>query len=143
MYGYERIYLPVYEYTYSNHGVFRPGHGYQAGRMVKLHRHINSQFQFLQSMDYVVIERIAFDAILAQIDECAGAIRILLKMITPRSLDDWVDNTVAKSMLKLGTRSLQTMRSSGRIGYSIVDGKVFYPVNEIDRVLTQSYKKDG
>lgn len=94
-------------------------------------------------MDYVVIERIAFDAILAQIDECAGAIRILLKMITPRSLDDWVDNTVAKSMLKLGTRSLQTMRSSGRIGYSIVDGKVFYPVNEIDRVLTQSYKKDG
>lgn len=94
-------------------------------------------------MDYVVIERIAFDEILAQIDECAGAVRILLKMVTPRSLDDWVDNTVAKSILKLGTRSLQTMRSSGRIGYSIVDGKVFYPVKEIDRVLTQAYKKDG
>ena len=94
-------------------------------------------------MDYVVIERIAFDTILAQIDECAGAIRILLKIVTPRSLDDWVDNAVAKSMLKLGTRSLQTMRSSGRIGYSIVDGKEFYPMKEIDLVLTQSYKKDG
>jgi len=94
-------------------------------------------------MDYVVIERIAFDAILAQIDECAGAIRILSKMVTLRSLDDWVDNTVAKSMLKLGTRSLQAMRSSGKIGYSIVDCKVFYPVKESDRVLTQSYKKDG
>ena len=94
-------------------------------------------------MDYVVIERIVFDAILAQIDECAGAIGVLLKMVTPRSLDDWVDNTVAKSMLKLGARSLQTVRSSGRIGYSIVDGKVFYPMKEIDRVMTQYYKKDG
>lgn len=94
-------------------------------------------------MDYVVIERIVFDAILAQIDECAGAVAGLLKLVTPHSLDDWVDNTVAKSMLKLGTRSLQTMRSSGKIGYSIVDGKVFYPMKEIDRVMTQYYKKDG
>ncbi len=62
---------------------------------------------------------------------------------TPRSLDDWVDNNVAQSMLRLGTRSLQTMRSSGKIGYSIIDGKVFYPMSEIDRILIQSYTKDG
>lgn len=47
------------------------------------------------------------------------------------------------AIISIGTRSLQTMRSSGKIGYSIVDGKVFYPVKEIDRVLTQSYKKYG
>ena len=91
-------------------------------------------------MDYVVIERIAFDAILVQIDECAGTVRILLKMVTPRSLDDWVDNTVAKSMLKLGTRSLQTMRSSGKIGYSIVDGKVFYPIKRLTVCLPNHTK---
>ncbi|WP_290393628.1 hypothetical protein [uncultured Duncaniella sp.] len=44
------------------------------------------------------------------------------------------------AIISIGTRSLQTMRSSGKIGYSIVDGKVFYPVKEIDRVLTKSYK---
>lgn len=94
-------------------------------------------------MDYIVIERIAFDAILGQIEECSKAIGKFMKLLTPRSLDDWVDNNVAQSMLRLGTRSLQTMRSSGKIGYSIIDGKVFYPMSEIDRILIQSYTKDG
>ena len=94
-------------------------------------------------MDYVVIERIVFDALLSQIADCAHTVEKFMKMIPPRSLDDWVDNNVATSMLRLGTRSLQTMRSSGKIGYSIIDGKVFYPMSEIDRVLTKSYMKDG
>ena len=37
---------------------------------------------------------------------------------------------------------MQTMRSSGKIGYSIIDGKVYYPMSEIDRVLKQSYVND-
>lgn len=94
-------------------------------------------------MDHVVIERIAFDAILTQIAECVSMIETIIGFLSPRSLDDWVDNNAAKSMLRLGTRSLQTMRSSGKIGYSIIDGKVFYPMSEIDRVLTQFYLKDG
>lgn len=94
-------------------------------------------------MDYIVIERIVFDALVSQIADCAHIIEKFMKLLTPRSLDDWVDNNAAKSMLRLGTRSLQTMRSSGKIGYSIIDGKVFYPMSEIDRVLTQSYMKDG
>lgn len=93
-------------------------------------------------MDYIVIERIAFDTLVSQIADCAHAVEKFMKLLTPRSLDDWVDNTAAKSMLRLGTRSLQTMRSSGKIGYSVIDGKVFYPMSEIDRVLTKSYTKD-
>ena len=34
---------------------------------------------------------------------------------------------------------MQSLRSSGRIGYSIVDGKVFYPESEIARMLNQNY----
>lgn len=94
-------------------------------------------------MDYIVMERIIFDALLSQIADCAHTVEKFMKLITPRSLDDWIDNNAAKSLLRLGTRSLQTMRSSGRIGYSIIDGKVFYPMGEIDRVLNQSHTKDG
>lgn len=56
-------------------------------------------------MDYVVIERIVFDALVSQIADCAHTVEKFMKMITPRSLDDWVDNNVAGSMLRLGTRS--------------------------------------
>ncbi len=94
-------------------------------------------------MDYVVIERVVYDAILARVDECARGLEALMGLYAPRNLDGWVDNESAQSILKLGLRSMQTMRSSGKIGYSIIDGKVFYPMSEIDRVLKQSYVNDG
>lgn len=94
-------------------------------------------------MDYVVVERVVYDAILARIDECAGRLEALMRLYAPRNPDDWVDNNTAQSILKLGLRSLQTMRSSGKIGYSIIDGKVFYPMCEIDRLLKLSYVEDG
>ncbi len=94
-------------------------------------------------MDYVVIERVVYDAILARVDECARGLKVLMRLYAPRNLDDWVDNESAQSILKLGLRSMQTMRSSGKIGYSIIDGKVFYPMSEIDRLLKLSYVEDG
>lgn len=94
-------------------------------------------------MGYVVIERVVYDAILARIDECAGRLEALMRLYAPRNPDDWVGNNTAQSILKLGLRSLQTMRSSGKIGYSIIDGKVFYPMSEIDRLLKLSYVEHG
>lgn len=94
-------------------------------------------------MDYVVIERVVYDAILVRIDECARGLEALMRLYAPRNPDDWVDNNTAQSILNLGLRSLQTMRSSGKIGYSIIDGKVFYPMSEIGRVLNQPYVNNG
>ena len=94
-------------------------------------------------MDYVVIERVVYDAILARVDECARGLEALMSLYATRNLDDWVDNNTAQSILKLGLCSLQTMRSSGKIGYSIIDCKVFYPMSEIDRLLKLSYVEDG
>ena len=94
-------------------------------------------------MDYVVIERVGYDAILARVDECARELEALMRLYAPRNLDDWVDNESPQSILRLGLRSMQTMRSSGKIGYSIINGKVFYPMSEIDRLLKLSYVEDG
>lgn len=57
-------------------------------------------------MDYVVIERVVYDAILARIDECAGRLEALMRLYAPRNLDEWVDNDTAQSILKLGLRSM-------------------------------------
>ena len=108
-------------------------------------RATESYFQILNKNFYglVVVERVVYDAILARVDECARGLEALMRLYAPKNLDDWVDNESAQSILKLGLRSMQTMRSSGKIGYSIIDGKVFYPMSEIDRVLKQSYVNDG
>ena len=89
-------------------------------------------------MDYIMIERTLFDALVRGVRECRFALEKALSAIGC-SRSGWIDNNTAKLILKRSTRTMQSLRSSGRIGYSIVDGKVFYPESEIARILNQNY----
>lgn len=89
-------------------------------------------------MDYVMIERHLFDALLRGVRECRLALDAALSAIGCHR-KGWVDNNSAKAILQRSARTMQLLRYSGRIGYSIIDGKVFYPEKEIARVLNQHY----
>lgn len=89
-------------------------------------------------MDYVMIERHLFDALLRGVREYRSALDAALSAVGYHR-NGWVDNSSAQAILQRSTRTMQSLRSSGRIGYSIIDGKVFYPEKEIARVLDQHY----
>jgi len=89
-------------------------------------------------MDYVMVERHLFDALLKGVRECRSALDAALSAVGYHR-SGWVDNNSAQAILQRSTRTMQSLRSSGRIGYSIIDGKVFYPEKEIARVLNQHY----
>ncbi len=91
-------------------------------------------------MDYIMIERSMFDALVRGIRECRSSLEVVLSKIGYLHRG-WVDNSTAKSILHRSTRTMQSLRTSGRIGYSIIDGKVFYPESEIARMLNQYYIK--
>ena len=90
-------------------------------------------------MDYVVIERVVYDAILARVDECARGLEALMRLYAPRNLDDWVDNEYSEAWIALHADHAFVLQ----IGYSIIDGKVFYPMSEMGRVLNQPYVNNG
>lgn len=89
-------------------------------------------------MDYIMIERHLFDALVKGVRECRSALDTALSAVRSHR-NGWVDNNSAQVILQRSTRTMQSLRSSGRIGYSIIDGKVFYPEKEIARVLNQHY----
>lgn len=89
-------------------------------------------------MYYVMIERHLFDALVRGVHECRSVLDTALSAVCPHRIC-WVDNNSAQVILHRSTRTMQSLRSSGRIGYSIIDGKVFYPEREITRVLNQHY----
>ena len=89
-------------------------------------------------MGYIMIERTLFDALVRGVRECRSALEKALSAIGCQR-SDWVDNLTAQLILQRSTRTMQSLRSSGRIGYSIVDVKVFYPESEIARILNQNY----
>lgn len=98
---------------------------------------------FKNVMDYILIERAIFNAIVARITEYSAKIEMAMGNLGCHPLGNWVDNERAQRLLHRGKRSLQSLRSSGKIGYTIIDGKVMYPLIEIDRFISQSYRKDG
>ena len=89
-------------------------------------------------MDYIMIERHLFDALVRGVRECRSVLDDALSVVGYHR-NGWVDNNSAQAILQRSTRTMQSLRSSGRIGYSIIDGKVFYPEKEIARVLNQHY----
>lgn len=98
---------------------------------------------FKNVMDYILIERAIFNGIVARITEYSAKIELAMGNLGCHPLGNWVDNERAQRLLHRGKRSLQSLRSSGKIGYTIIDGKVMYPLKEIERFISQSYRKDG
>lgn len=94
-------------------------------------------------MEYILIEKIIFDSIIARLKDCASEVAKLKQNFGVKPLDDWIDNQTAQRLLKRGQRTLQTLRSTGKLGYSIIEGKVFYPRTELMRYLAQSKVTDG
>ena len=97
-----------------------------------------SHTKLLIDMDYIMIERHLFDALVRGVRECRSVLDSALSAACCHR-NGWVDNNSAQTILQRSTRTMQSLRSSGRIGYSIIDGKVFYPEREIARVLNQHY----
>ena len=92
-------------------------------------------------MDYIMIERTLFDALVRGVRECRSTLSTALSSIGINRRG-WVDNATAQTILLRSTQTMQSLRSSRRIGYSIIEGKVFYPESEITRMLNQHYISD-
>lgn len=86
----------------------------------------------------ILIEHHLFDAFVIGLCECRSILDSVLST-NCYTRNDWIDNYSAQTILQRSNRTMQSLHSSGRIGDSIIDGKVFYPNNEITRFLTQNY----
>lgn len=90
-------------------------------------------------MEYITIERAVYDAMVSALKDCHAALHTAISRLSYKSRDEWIDNNTAQAILGKSARSLQNMRASGAIGYSLFNGKVFYSANEIGRILEQGH----
>lgn len=101
----------------------------------------DGKMYFIQPSSF--LEKAIFSVMVERIIEYSAKLEMVMTRLGCSPLGNWVDNERTQKLLHRGKRSLQTLRSSGKIGYAIIDDKVMYPLKEIDRYLKQSYTKDG
>lgn len=94
-------------------------------------------------MDYIMIERTVYDAMVAALKECRRMLATALCRLSNNSRQEWIDNHSAQGILRRSQRSMTTLRAEGKIGYTLIEGKVFYPADEIGRFLNDDYEKYG
>lgn len=90
-------------------------------------------------MEYITIERTLYDSMLASLRECHDALQTAISRLYRKSRDEWIDSVAAQDILRRSTRTMQSLRAGGRIGYSMIEGKVFYPASEIGRLLNDGH----
>jgi|LSQX01.3.fsa_nt_gb hypothetical protein len=66
-------------------------------------------------------------------------IKGLVKQQALRSKFQWVDNADLLNLLKISHRTAQALRSSGKLPYSKIRGKIFYKLPDIEALLNEGF----
>jgi len=86
-------------------------------------------------MEYITIERSVIDAMVATLAECRSILGKAIRRLSGNERQELIDNISAQSILRQSQRGMTLLRMGGKIGYSIIEGKVYYPTEEIGRLL--------
>lgn len=86
-------------------------------------------------MEYVTIERSVYEAMVATLDECRSILGKAIIRLAGNERQEWIDNHSAQLILQRSQRGMTSLRTEGKIGYTIIEGKVYYPAEEICRLL--------
>ena len=83
-----------------------------------------------------------------EIKDIKARIELIKYQKTERFKDNWIDNQDVMQTLHISKRTLQTLRTNGTIPYSKIQGKFYYKMYDIEKILQDNYynhnfKKNG
>jgi hypothetical protein len=89
-------------------------------------------------MEVITIESQAFKELTAKINTIAKFVTAMQSAAEEHSEDGWVDSYEVCTFLKISPRTLQRLRAANSISYSMIRGKIFYKISEIQRLLNEN-----
>jgi hypothetical protein len=88
-------------------------------------------------MEVITMESKAYHELIAKINSIAKFV-VLHQADDTNSPDDWVDSYDVCTFLKINERSLQRLRSKRMITYSRIQGKNYYKLSEVRRMMNEN-----
>ena len=86
-------------------------------------------------MEVITIDSLAYKELITKIDIIAKF--VLERQEKENPGDSWVDSYEVCTFLKISSCTLQRLRASGSVSYSLIRGKTFYKISEIQRLLNE------
>jgi hypothetical protein len=88
-------------------------------------------------MDVITIESQAYRELVAKINTISKFVLAYDERANENATEEWVDSYEVCTFLKISSRTLQRLRTSGAISYSQIRGKSFYKLSEVRRMLDE------
>ncbi|MDY5938848.1 MAG: helix-turn-helix domain-containing protein [Phocaeicola sp.] len=89
-------------------------------------------------MKIIIIERKAWEQLRSSF---AGFIHRVEQLIgNPPGTQEWLDNEAVCRRLNISKRSLQTLRDTGKLPFSMIGHKCYYKASDIAQVLNSNTK---
>lgn len=88
-------------------------------------------------MEIVMIEKRAFMDFMASVEAFFDGMADISRRLTNREVSEWVDTADVCRELKLSKRTVQTLRSTGKLPYTRFNHKTYYKLEDVMRVLEE------
>ena len=89
-------------------------------------------------MEVITIDTQAFKELSTKINMIAKFVAEIQEKTEAEPADSWVDNYEVCTFLKISGRTLQRLRASRLVNYTLIRGKTFYRISEIERMMKEN-----
>lgn len=76
-----------------------------------------------------------------ELKEVKATVGVLRKTQLQQVAENWIDGQEVMLTMKISKRTLQTLRDSGALPYSRINGKFYYKVSDLEELLQRNYSK--
>ena len=98
-------------------------------------------------MEIVMIEARTYEAMMLKFEQFTQRVDVLCRRHMDCGTKKWLDSQEVCILLNVSKRTLQSLRDSGKLGYSMIGHKIFYRPSDvqsmIDRLATEKEVRDG
>lgn len=89
-----------------------------------------------RNMEVITIESRAFKQLMEKLDALSEYVHSM-ECPAENNDDEWVDSQEICRFLKISERTLQRLRTNGKITYSCIGGKYYYQISQLKKLLQQ------
>ena len=94
-------------------------------------------------MEIINIEAHTYNEMMDRFEEFVRKVDDLCNRSGNKTMGKWLDSQDVCVILNISPRSLQTLRESGKLAYTLVGRKTFYKAEDVESVISVISKRKG
>ena len=89
----------------------------------------------MKCMEFVCIEAKTFEDMRMALELLKKKVETLSQRHLPKRMGKWLDNQEVCAILRISTRTLQSLRSTGALSYTQIDRRTYYQEQDVMKLV--------